>query len=137
MHLTSSIGSTGPHPTVVSVYGGPHVQKVNRCWALTVDMMAQRLRDLGTPVYQCARVDAMVWMINTLPTPPKPQPTPGILVVKCDNRGSARRGLRFEAPLRQAFGTVEVRDQEDAVKLLVRARVRAMRACVRWVGEMM
>lgn len=41
-------------------------------------------------------------------------------MVKCDNRGSARRGLRFEAPLRHAFGTVEVRDQEDAVNLLVR-----------------
>ena len=43
----------------------------------------------------------------------------GMMVVKCDNRGSARRGLMFEAPLRRAFGEVEVKDQEDVVQLLV------------------
>ena len=72
--------------------------------------------------YACLRVFVSIGTLDPQPaahhTPL--QPPAGILVVKCDNRGSARRGLRFEAPLRHAFGTVEVRDQEDAVNLLVR-----------------
>lgn len=51
--------------------------------------------------------------------PPCLRIQPGVVVLKCDNRGSARRGLKFEGALRCAFGTVEVRDQEDAVQVLV------------------
>jgi dipeptidyl-peptidase-4 len=79
----------GPYPTVVSVYGGPHVQRVNRSWNTTVDMRAQRLRDMG------------------------------FLIVKCDNRGSFRRGLSFEAWIKNKMGTVEVTDQEDVVRHLI------------------
>ena len=32
----------------------------------------------------------------------------GFLVIKCDNRGSARRGLAFEGALRLDMGNVEV-----------------------------
>ena len=79
----------GPFPTVVSVYGGPHAQRVVDGWSTTVDMRAQLLRSLG------------------------------FLVVVVDNRGSARRGLAFEAFLRHRLGTVEVDDQVGAVAAVV------------------
>jgi dipeptidyl-peptidase 4 len=79
----------GPHPLIVSVYGGPHVQRVFRGWELTIDLRAQYLRQLGYAV----------------------------LVV--DNRGSSRRGVAFEGSIRHAMGGVEVRDQEDGVRWAV------------------
>jgi dipeptidyl-peptidase-4 len=79
----------GPFPTIVSVYGGPHAQRVTRGWDMTVDLRAQFLRQQG------------------------------YLVVVVDNRGSARRGLAFEAALRWNMGDVEVRDQVDAVRAFV------------------
>ena len=79
----------GPFPTIVSVYGGPHAQRVQNDWSLTVDMRAQYLRSLG------------------------------YLVFKLDNRGSARRGLKFEGALQHDMGNIEVQDQVDGVKWLV------------------
>jgi dipeptidyl-peptidase-4 len=79
----------GPYPTVVSVYGGPHAQRVTNSWGMTVDLRAQYLRDHG------------------------------YLVFKLDNRGSARRGLAFEGALRHDMGNVEVRDQVAGVEWLV------------------
>jgi dipeptidyl-peptidase-4 len=79
----------GPHALIVSVYGGPHVQRVVRGWELTIDLRAQYLRQLGYAV----------------------------LVV--DNRGSSRRGLEFEGAIRYAMGGIEVRDQEDGVRWAV------------------
>jgi len=79
----------GPYPTMVSVYGGPHAQRVGQTWGLTVDMRAQ---------YFASR---------------------GILVFKLDNRGSARRGLAFEGALRHDMGNIEVQDQVDGVRYLV------------------
>lgn len=80
----------GPYPTLVSVYGGPHVQRVSKSWALTADMRAQRFRDMG------------------------------YAVLKVDNRGSFRRGSKFEGAIKNCMGTVEVRDQQDAVQLLIK-----------------
>jgi dipeptidyl-peptidase-4 len=79
----------GPYPTVVSVYGGPHAQRVSDSWGLAVDLRAQYLRDRG------------------------------YLVFKLDNRGSARRGLAFEGALRHDMGNVEVQDQVAGVEWLV------------------
>jgi dipeptidyl-peptidase-4 len=79
----------GPWPVVVSVYGGPHAQRVRNAWDLTVDMRAQALRRLG------------------------------FLVFVLDNRGSARRGLAFEGVIRHHMGTVEIQDQVDGVRWLV------------------
>lgn len=79
----------GPFPTLVSVYGGPHAQRVTNSWLLTVDMRAQYLAGQG------------------------------FLVFKLDNRGSAGRGLAFEAPIKHNMGDVEVRDQVDGVRWLV------------------
>ncbi|MCA9929477.1 MAG: DPP IV N-terminal domain-containing protein, partial [Anaerolineales bacterium] len=78
----------GPFPTIVSVYGGPHAQRVTNSWLLTVDMRAQYLSSLG------------------------------FLVFKLDNRGSARRGLAFESALKHNMGDIEVQDQVDGVNWL-------------------
>lgn len=79
----------GPFPTIVSVYGGPHAQRVQNSWAMTVDMRAQYLARQG------------------------------FLVFVLDNRGSARRGLAFERPIKHAMGHIEVDDQVDGVRWLV------------------
>ncbi len=78
-----------PFPTVVSVYGGPHAQRAVDSWAVTADMRAQHLRQLGYAVFVL------------------------------DNRGSARRGLGFESAIRHDLGHVEVQDQVDGVRWLV------------------
>lgn len=78
-----------PFPLIVSVYGGPHVQRVANEWSLTVDLRAQYL----------ARE--------------------GYVVFKLDNRGSANRGQAFEAPIHLCTGRVEVDDQAAGVKRLV------------------
>lgn len=83
------IHGIGPHPLVCAVYGGPHVQRVNRSWSQCADMRAQRLRSLG------------------------------FCVVKCDNRGSSRRGLAFESAIARRLGRLEVLDQVAAVRQLV------------------
>jgi dipeptidyl-peptidase-4 len=77
-----------PYPVIVSVYGGPHAQRVDNSWALTVDMRAQHLRSMG------------------------------FLVFKLDNRGSAWRGLAFEGALHRDMGNIEVQDQVDGVRWL-------------------
>ena len=79
----------GPYPLIVEVYGGPHVQRVRNHWATTVNMRAQSF---------CNR---------------------GYLVLMLDNRGSFRRGLKFEGELKHRMGTVEVEDQVTGVKWLV------------------
>lgn len=77
-------------PAIVSVYGGPHVQRVSDNWALSADMRAQRMTQQG------------------------------IVVVKCDNRGSYRRGVEFEGALKHDMGRIEVQDQVTVVEYLVR-----------------
>jgi len=78
-----------PFPTVVSVYGGPHVQQVANAWGPTASMRRQWLRHEG------------------------------YLVVVADNRGAAGRGLAFEGVIRHDAGEVEVRDQVAVVEHLV------------------
>eukprot|EP00588_Corethron_pennatum_P036184 CAMPEP_0194340638 /NCGR_PEP_ID=MMETSP0171-20130528/87093_1 /TAXON_ID=218684 /ORGANISM="Corethron pennatum, Strain L29A3" /LENGTH=1063 /DNA_ID=CAMNT_0039105675 /DNA_START=119 /DNA_END=3306 /DNA_ORIENTATION=- len=85
----ASLHGPGPYPLAVGVYGGPHVQRVNRSWMQCVDLRAQRLRDLG------------------------------FAVVKCDNRGSSRRGLAFEGGISRRLGNVEIQDQVSIVQRLV------------------
>jgi dipeptidyl-peptidase-4 len=76
----------GPYPTVVPVYGGPHVQTVSNSWTVTADLRSQFL---------CSQ---------------------GYLVLKIDNRGSARRGLGFESEVRWDMGNLEVQDQKAGVQ---------------------
>ncbi|GKY98106.1 hypothetical protein MPSEU_000768400 [Mayamaea pseudoterrestris] len=85
----AQIHGPGPYPLICAVYGGPHVQRVNRSWTQSADMRAQRLRNLG------------------------------FCVLKCDNRGSSRRGLAFESAIAKGLGRVEVLDQVAAVQQLI------------------
>src|SRR3984893_951716 len=78
----------GRAPVVVEVYGGPGPQMVNDSWAQTVDLRAQWLAEHG------------------------------FVVLKVDNRGSARRGLAFEAPINRRMGQIEVKDQVEGVRWL-------------------
>lgn len=77
-----------PRPLVVAVYGGPHVQTVTSAWSLTVDLRAQYLAQQG------------------------------FVVLKVDNRGSAHRGLAFEAAIARTMGHTEVDDQVEGVRFL-------------------
>ena len=76
-------------PLVVSVYGGPHAQRVIDDWVMTVDLRAQYLARQGFAVFVL------------------------------DNRGSANRGLDFEAAIHLNMGDIEVRDQAAGVRWLV------------------
>lgn len=76
-------------PAIISVYGGPHVQRVQNNWLLSADLRAQGFAQQG------------------------------FVVIKCDNRGSFRRGLRFEGALRHDMGNIEVSDQVAAVQYFV------------------
>jgi dipeptidyl-peptidase-4 len=84
----ASLFGPGPYPAIVSVYGGPHAQMVVNGWRMTVAMRAQYLRSQG------------------------------FVVFVLDNRGSARRGLAFEAQIRYNMGDLEVQDQVDGVNWL-------------------
>ncbi|KAJ7959345.1 Dipeptidyl peptidase [Quillaja saponaria] len=79
-----------PYKTMINVYGGPGVQLVCDSWFNTVDMRAQYLQNQG------------------------------ILVWKLDNRGSARRGLKFEGSLKQNLGRVDADDQLTGAEWLIR-----------------
>jgi dipeptidyl-peptidase 4 len=81
-------GGEGGMPVIVSTYGGPGAQVVNDSWAQTVDLRAQLLAEHG------------------------------FVVLKVDNRGSARRGLKFEAPIAGTLGGIEVRDQTEGLRWL-------------------
>ena len=56
-----SVQKTAPCAAIMSVYGGPHVQRVQNNWLLSADLRAQCLAQQG------------------------------FVVVKCDNRGAFRR----------------------------------------------
>merc|ERR1712038_26682 len=47
----------------------------------------------------------------------------GFAVVKCDNRGSSRRGLAFEGAIKKNLGRIEVLDQVAAVRYLIMRRI--------------
>lgn len=76
------------YPVVVRVYGGPHVQYVQRRWderwGLFDQVLAQR----------------------------------GFIVYSLDNRGSDRRGVEFESPIHRAMGGPEVDDQMVGIRWL-------------------
>ncbi len=65
------------------------LQTVTKSWILTVDMRAQLFR------------------------------AKGYLVLKLDNRGSARQGLAFEGAVQHKMGGIEIEDQVCGVKWLV------------------
>ncbi|CAN8252168.1 unnamed protein product [Cochlearia groenlandica] len=84
-----SIFGPPPYKTMINVYGGPSVQLVHDSWVNTVDMRTQYLRSKG------------------------------ILVWKLDNRGTARRGLKFESWMKHNCGNVDAEDQVTGAKWLI------------------
>jgi len=76
-------------PLVVSVYGGPSVQTVGDSYSSTADLVTQ-------------------WLVAH-----------GAVVLKLDNRGSARRGLRFASYVEGRFGKIEVEDQLLGVRTVL------------------
>ncbi|CAF2491403.1 unnamed protein product [Rotaria sp. Silwood2] len=79
-----------PYPTLVSVYGGPHLQRVINSWSLRADMRCQRLVESG------------------------------YVVLRLDNRGSPNRGLAFESAIRYDMGNLELEDQVDGINYLIK-----------------
>ncbi|KAL0479736.1 dipeptidyl aminopeptidase [Acrasis kona] len=77
-------------PTIVYVYGGPHVQLVQNTWRFTINMRAQRLCSMG------------------------------FLLFVMDNSGSSRRGLHFEKQIYRRMGNVEVQDQAEGIQHLIK-----------------
>lgn len=77
------------YPLVVTGYGGPTAQVVNKSWIGKGDLVFQTLAQRG------------------------------FMIASFDNRGSARRGKKFANYLDRAFATVEVEDQVAGVRHLV------------------
>lgn len=82
------------YPTILRVYGGPHVQYVTNDYKMTRLMLNLQLY---------AHL--------------------GYLVVIIDGVGSWRRGLRFEGYLRNCMGTVEVQEQVDGLTHLIKSGI--------------
>ncbi|CAF0751008.1 unnamed protein product [Adineta steineri] len=79
-----------PFPTIVSVYGGPCLQRVVNSWSLRSDMRCQRLVQSG------------------------------YVVLRLDNRGTPNRGVAFESAIKHDMGHLELDDQIDGVRYLVK-----------------
>ncbi len=78
------------YPVLVRVYGGPHVQYVQRRWDERWGLFDQALAQRG------------------------------FLVFSLDNRGSARRGVAFESPIHRRMGGPEVDDQMVGIHWLTK-----------------
>ncbi|OIV96830.1 hypothetical protein TanjilG_08691 [Lupinus angustifolius] len=79
-----------PYKSMINVYGGPSVQLVSDSWVSTVDLRVQYLRNQG------------------------------ILVWKLDNRGTSRRGLKFESHFKHKLGQVDADDQVTGAEWLIK-----------------
>lgn len=88
---STALARDGKAPLIVTLYGGPHVQYAQDSWAMTADLAARLLAERGFAVW------------------------------RMDNRGSARRGLKFEAAIHRDMGTIEVADQVDGVRFVADA----------------
>ena len=77
------------YPLVVIGYGGPHSQVVAKVWGGKWELFTEYLVSKG------------------------------FVVASFDNRGSSRRGKKFEDWLYRAFGTVEVEDQTAGIEHLI------------------
>jgi len=78
------------HPTLLLVYGGPHVQLVTNEY--------RAVRNIRLNLYALL----------------------GYVVVVMDCRGSTRRGLAFEGYLKDKMGTVEIADQVEGLQYLIK-----------------
>ncbi|XP_051143238.1 uncharacterized protein LOC127259728 [Andrographis paniculata] len=79
-----------PYKTMIHVYGGPGIQIVSDSWMNSVDMRALYLRSKG------------------------------VLIWKMDNRGTARRGLKFAGAIKHRCGEVDADDQRTGAEWLIK-----------------
>jgi len=80
----------GGYPTIIYVYGGPHVQLITNSWArVTGNSRAQMWRTMG------------------------------FTVATIDSRGSNHRGLASEGRIKYKMGQIEMQDQVKLVQYLV------------------
>ncbi|KAJ6418813.1 hypothetical protein OIU84_002066 [Salix udensis] len=122
-----------PYKTMISVYGGPGVQYVNDSWIATVDMRAQYLRSQGILVWKspkCGRWNVVKTEIggcfndhaqksNTSGSRASKK-TGNCPLTDLDNRGSARRGLKFEGALKGNPGRFDAEDQLTGAEWLIK-----------------
>ena len=76
------------YPVIVDVYGGPHGARVQKSWDSRNGFWHKLMAQKG------------------------------FFVFSLDNRGTNRRGVRFEAPIHRHLGAVEVQDQQAGVTFL-------------------
>ena len=81
--------NSGKHPLIVLGYGGPGSQYVNKSWRGKWGLFSQVLAQKG------------------------------FIVASFDNRGTSRRGKKFENELFHKMGVVEVEDQKAGVEHLI------------------
>jgi len=88
--LTKPVGfdETKQYPTIVYVYGGPHVQLINASWMYGIR---------GWDIYMAQA---------------------GYVVFTVDSRGSANRGFEFESVIHRNLGVNEMADQIKGVEYL-------------------
>ncbi len=82
--------SAKKYPLVVIGYGGPHAQMVDKGWSGRNGFLRQILAGKG-------------FVVSTI-----------------DNRGSPRRGKKFESAIYKSMGKVEVEDQTAGVQYLIK-----------------
>lgn len=110
-----------PYKTLISVYGGPSVQLVCDSWINTVDMRAQYLRSKGILVWKVSirlKLNSLIFSLLNLSLPLK-----YILIghpLQLDNRGTARRGLKFEAAIKHNCGRIDAEDQLTGAEWLIK-----------------
>ncbi|CAL5367620.1 unnamed protein product [Camellia sinensis] len=106
-----------PYKTLINVYGGPSVQLVCDSWTNTVDMRAQYLRSKGILVWKCTPYKLIgkgKERINSVFIPT------ALHFLQLDNRGTARRGLKFEGSLKYNVGHIDAEDQVIGAEWLIK-----------------
>jgi dipeptidyl-peptidase-4 len=94
MLLPPGFDENKKYPAILAPYGGPHGHRVRKSWGVGFD---EKGRGVGFNQILARN---------------------GFVVLTVDNRGSYNRGIEFEAPVKNAMGTVEIEDQVAGVEFL-------------------
>jgi len=90
LHTPPNMQPGVKYPTMLYIYGGPHVQLVSNSFKAFKNYRLYTLASMG------------------------------YIVVVIDGRGSAKRGLKFESVLKNKMGQVEISDQVEGLQYLDR-----------------
>ena len=88
MYQPAALEEGKKYPVIIDVYGGPHGARVNKAWDSRNGFWHKLMAQRG------------------------------FVVFSLDNRGTNRRGVKFEAPIYQKMGVPEVVDQQAGVAFL-------------------